>query len=157
EREAEKLSLYRRAVEQMEVAYRLRPSDPLTVRHLVIQVRNVAGTAKALGHADAALAAHRRVAEVLDRRARDHPDLPGLSGSAGNPTVAAEAVTAYQTLTAYLRELGRLDEAARVARQGGDWAAGVTTDAGAFFHALARFHLEARAVAEARAKGAADA
>src|SRR5207244_9505964 len=66
-------------------------------------------------------------------------------------------VTAYQTLAAYLRELGRLNEAAQVARRGRDWAAEVTTDAGSFFHALASFHLEARAVAEARAKGAADA
>jgi serine/threonine protein kinase/predicted Zn-dependent protease len=157
EREAERLSLYRRAVEQMEVAYRLLPNDPLTVRGLVVLVRNVALTSKLLGHEDEATAAYRRVIAVLERRSRDNPDLAGTQGSVNGQTVAAETVITYQALVAYLRELGRLDEAARVVRQGRGWAVGVTTDAGSFFEALAGFHLEARAVAEARARNTADA
>jgi serine/threonine protein kinase/tetratricopeptide (TPR) repeat protein len=157
ERETERLSLYRRAVEQVEVAYRLQPSDPLNVRGVVVMVGNVAVTSKLLGRDDEAVAAYRRVIEVLERRVRDNPDVAGTRSGANGQTVAAETVTAYQTLVAYLRELGRLGDAARVARQGREWAAGVTTDANVFFQALARFHLEARAVAEARARNTADA
>jgi tetratricopeptide (TPR) repeat protein len=124
---------------------------------MVILVGNLARTAKVLGHTDEAVAAYRRVAEVLGRWARNHPDLSAVANGAHGETAAAETVTAYQSLVAYLRELGRLDEAARVARQGRDWAAEVATDSRSFFDALARFHLEARAVAEARAKSAANA
>ena len=101
-----------------------------------------------LGRTDEAVAALRRRVEVLDRRARDNPDLPGT---------AADMMNAFQSLAGYLNGLGRLDDAARVLRQGRDRSAEVTTDEGAFFSALAGFHITARQVAEARAKDSAEA
>ena len=147
EHKAEQLPLYRRAVEEMEVAYKLRPSDPITLQGVIILVRNLADVTRVQGNADEAVAAYHRVAEVLDRRARDNPEVPGT---------AAEMMTGYQTLAWYLRELGRLDEAARVVRQGRDRAAEINVDDGTFFMAEGGFYLEALTVAEARAKGAAD-
>jgi serine/threonine protein kinase/Flp pilus assembly protein TadD len=156
---AEQIVLCRRAAGESEVAYKLRPNDPLILRGVIILTWNVASMAKALGHADEAIVACRRGVEVLDRWARANPDGPGTSPQAGPTykTLAAEMITGYQMLAAYLRELGRLDEAARVSRQGFDWAAEVTADADSFFLALALLHLEARAVAEAQAKTSADA
>ena len=148
EHPAEQNVLYRRACEQGEAAYRLRPTHPNTIRFLTIQWNNVAFTARTLGRTDDVVAALRRRAEVLDRWARDNPNLPGA---------AAQMMDGYGSLARELRELGRLDEAARVVRQGRDRAAEVTTDDGPFFGTLIGFHLEARAVAEARAKDSADA
>jgi serine/threonine protein kinase/tetratricopeptide (TPR) repeat protein len=148
EHPAEQNVLYRRACEQGEAAYRLRPMHPNTIRFLTIEWNNVASTARTLGRADDVVAALRRRAEVLDRWARDNPDLPGA---------AAQMVHGYTSLAGELKELGRLDEAARVVRQGRDRAAEVTTDDGRFFGTLISFHLNARAVAEARAKDSAEA
>ena len=138
---AEQLVLYGRASEQGEAAYRLRPTHPLTIRFLTIQLNNVVSVATKLGRTDEAVAALRRRVEVLDRRARDNPDLPGT---------ATDMMNAFQSLAGYLNGLGRLDDAARVLRQGRDRSAEVTTDEGAFFSALAGFHITARQVAEAR-------
>jgi len=145
---AEQNLSYRRACEQGEAAYRLRPTHPITIRFLTIQLNNVASTARQLGRTEETAAALRRRVEVLDRWARDNPDLSAA---------AAEMMTGYQSLAAYLNELGRLDDAGRVVRQGRGRAAEVTTDDGPFFSALAGFHLAARTVAEAQAKGSVDA
>jgi tetratricopeptide (TPR) repeat protein len=145
--QAEQLPLYRRAAEEIEVAYRLRPNDPFTAHGVVILVRNVASVARALGHADEALAGYRRVVEVLDRRARDNPDVPGT---------AAEMVSGYHQLVSYLRELGRLDEAARVAERGHERIAEAHEETEAFFLQASSFEFAALALAEARAKAAPD-
>ncbi len=118
----------------------------MTIKFLSIQLNNVASTASKLGRAEEAVAALGRRLEVLDRRARDNPDLPGA---------AADMILSYYAVVAHLKELGRLDDAARVVRQGRDRAAEVSTDEGPFFMALSSFYMEARAVAEARAKDSA--
>jgi tetratricopeptide (TPR) repeat protein len=148
DRRAEALALYRRAAEQGEQAYRLQPYDLFLIRGVLIFQHNVATTEKALGHPDEAVAAYRRWVEILERRARDNPDVPGLAG---------EMVTGYQELVAYLRQLDRLDDAARLVRQVRDRVAEATDDTGPFFRALAAFHLEACEVAAARTKQSADA
>ncbi len=102
---AEALALCRCAVEKSEAVYRVRPSDLVNARFLTIQLGNVARLARLLGDLEATLAAHRRRIEVLDRRARDDPEVPG---------VHAELVDGYRQLLAELQQGRRWEEAARV-------------------------------------------
>ena len=76
ERNAEKLDLLRRAVEQCEAAYRLRPGDAITQQFLAYQLQNRANEANRVGEIEECLAALRRRVEVLDRRGRDNPGVP---------------------------------------------------------------------------------
>ena len=144
----QRLPLYRRAAEQAEAAYRLRPNDPTIVRSVIILTRNVGLMSQELGLKDEAVAAFRRAAGALDRRARDNPD--------GGP-YQTEMLAGYVLLVGALREAGRLDEAVRSARRARDRAAEADGDSAAFFAASCRLHLEARAVAASRQPAAPEA
>ena len=109
ERNAEKLDLLRRAVEQCEAAYRLRPADSLGQQFLAIQLDNLASFARQAGATEEELAARRRRVDVLDRRARDNPTVPG------NDTAFVQG---FSDLVDALRTAGRPAEALQVAERG---------------------------------------
>ncbi|MCI0681757.1 MAG: protein kinase [Gemmataceae bacterium] len=141
--DAEALELLRRAAEEDEAAYRLAPNHPLAARFLTIGLNNVASTALRLGLTDEALAAHRRRVEVLDRRARDNPTLPGVDAA----LAGGLGVLLYE-----LRQAGRWEEAARTADKARDRLAEATEETTEFFRQLSYFHMTAYSVAVARAK-----
>jgi tetratricopeptide (TPR) repeat protein len=141
--EAERLALYRRSAAEMEVAYQLRSDDSRTVRNTVTGLGNVAGAASRLGHTDEAVARYRRVAEIQDRWARENPDVPGTAGA---------MVGAYRNLLGYLRQLGRLDEAARAAERCRERIAEATEETAEFFYQTSSFDFAVLDLAHARAK-----
>jgi tetratricopeptide (TPR) repeat protein/serine/threonine protein kinase len=147
DRNAEALALLQRAAEQCETAYRLRPADSLTAKFLTIQLNNIANKAKLAGETELILAAHRRRVEVLDRRARDNPTIPGFG---------ADLVAGYGRLLTELREAGRWDEATRVADKARVRIAETAEETTEFTRQVSYFHLTAYAFALARAKAAPD-
>jgi serine/threonine protein kinase/tetratricopeptide (TPR) repeat protein len=107
-RREEALPLYRRAVEESEAAYRLRPYDPNTVRGLIVLTRNLARTSATLGHKDEAIALERRIVEICERRVRENPDLEQNKN---------DLLTAYYMLIVQLEGAGREDESDAVIKQ----------------------------------------
>ncbi len=108
DRHHEALTLFHKALEQGEIAYRLDPSSEPTTRFLVTLLDQVATRAKASGLTEEELAAHRRRIEVLDRRARDNPGVAGFD---------ADLVQGYADFLEALRDARRWDEAAKVAHE----------------------------------------
>lgn len=148
DRNAEALAMIQRSVEQMEAAYRLRPTHLLTARYLTIGLNNVAKWGKLAGETEAALAAHRRRVEVMDRRARDNPTIAGFD---------ADLAGGYTSLLLELRQASRWEEAARTAEAARVRLAETTEETSAFFQQVLTFHLTAHAVALAWAKADPDA
>lgn len=143
DRHAEALVHIRKAVDEIEAAHRLRPAHLLTVRYLTIGLNNVAKWAKLVGEPEVALAAQRRRVEVLDRRARDNPTVPGVD---------AELVGGYATLLYELHEAGRSDEVATTTERARIRLAETTEETTEFFRQVSYFHLTAHSLALARAK-----
>jgi tetratricopeptide (TPR) repeat protein len=143
DRDAEALALLQRSLEQVEAAHRLRPAHLLTARFLTIGLNNVANRAKKVGETEVVLTSHRRRVEVLDRRARDNPTIPGFD---------AELAAGYSVLLHELREAGRLEEAAKTAEKARIRLAETTEETTEFFRQVATFHLNMHSLALARAK-----
>jgi tetratricopeptide (TPR) repeat protein len=148
DRNAEALALIRRAVEEDEAALRLRPSHLLTAQYLSIGLNNVANWAKKMGETEIVLPSHRRRVEVLDRRARDNPTVPGFD---------AELMDGYTALLFELRQAGRWEEAAKTVETARLRLAETTEETPAFFQAVLTFRLGVHAVALAWAKAEPDA
>ena len=145
DRHHEALTLFHKALEQGEIAYRLDPSSEPTTRFLVTQLDQVATRAKASGLTEEELAAHRRRIEVLDRRARDNPGVAGFD---------ADLVQGYADFLEALRDARRWDEAAKVAHEARERIAKTTEETTAFFEGVRDFHLAVYAIVIARAAAA---
>ncbi len=140
---AEALALIQRSVEQTEAAHRLRPAHLLTARYLTIGLNNLANWGKKSGETELVLAAHRRRVEVLDRRARDNPTIPGFD---------AELMAGYTALLNELRDASRLEEAAKTADKARVRLAETTEETTEFFRQVASFHLCMHSLTLARAE-----
>jgi tetratricopeptide (TPR) repeat protein len=144
-RNHEALALFRKALEQGEAAYRLDPTYEPTNRFLVTQLDQVAVRTKNAGETEEELAAHRRRIDVLDRRARENPAVSRFD---------TELVQAIADFLDALREVGRWDEAAKVADRARERIADSTEETPAFFEAVRDFHLADYSLAIARSKAA---
>jgi tetratricopeptide (TPR) repeat protein len=141
-RTTEELALYRRAVEHCQAADRLRPGDATAQRYLAIQLGNVATFAQRAGEIEEQLAACRRRVEVLDRRARDNPGIPGYDQA---------LVEAFFNDISALRQAGRRDEAAKAADRARERIAETTEESIEFFRIYSALCLEVHALAFERA------
>ena len=106
-RNAEALTMYRRAAERAQAAFAQAPQVIINGRFLTIQLHNVAYLERQLGHPSEALAAFQRVAEIWRKLARDNPAIPSLNSNLW---------VAYRNLAVYQRELKQIQEFERTMR-----------------------------------------
>jgi serine/threonine protein kinase/tetratricopeptide (TPR) repeat protein len=139
----ENLALFRRAKAEAEIASRLAPNEPEAISLRITCTRNLANTSGRSGAVDESMAAWRLLVELLDRRARDNPGVPGLD----------EAMVRGQIkLIDALRLAGRLEEATRVAERARERIAEAREETRAFIYAVQDFHLATLAVAVERSR-----
>jgi serine/threonine-protein kinase len=101
------LAMYRRAVEQLEIAFTRLPQ---VIRHgetLVIGLSNCAHMEHRLGNPAEALQWQRRAVDVCKRLSRDNPAIPRLHST---------LVQQYRTLAQWQREANQSEEAERTLR-----------------------------------------
>lgn len=139
----EALAMFQRSVVEGEAAYRLRPTNLLTSRYLSVQLFNVARHAKKAGETEIVLTAYRRRAEVLDRRARENPTIPGVD---------AELVASFSSLLTELQHAELWVEATRTIEKARTRLAEAKEESPVYFAQLREFELTAYGIAEARAK-----
>jgi tetratricopeptide (TPR) repeat protein/tRNA A-37 threonylcarbamoyl transferase component Bud32 len=138
------LVMYRRSVEQDEVALSRSPASIRYGRFLSISLCNAASCEFRCGDPEHALATYRKAIDVRRRLVAENPAIPGLKSA---------LLDAYSRATALLTEMGRRAEAVRYQRQADELLGALPTETAADLYNVACVHARYAALLGEEAEG----